>query len=242
VARKGRPRLRALSQLVAQAYPQLDAVDTIRRGVVVVDGRVATNPASLVREGASLTIRGPVALRGEAKLRAALELFDVCVCGRVALDLGAAAGGFTRVLVDAGAKRVYAVDVGHGQLLGSLRRHPRVVNLERTNLAELSRELVPDLVDVVTADLSYVPLASAIPQLNRRVRLAHDADLVALVKPQFELALPVTPTDSATLGAALREAQAGIEAAGWHVVATAPSPVRGSRGAVELLLHARRRS
>jgi 23S rRNA (cytidine1920-2'-O)/16S rRNA (cytidine1409-2'-O)-methyltransferase len=140
LARKGRARLRALIDVVTAARPEVDAEDAIKAGRVVVEGRTLTNPASLVRRDAAITIRreSDDALRGEAKLAAALRTFAVSVEGRVALDLGAAAGGFTRVLLRAGASRVYAVDVGFGQLLGSLRQHPAVVNLERTNLADLS--------------------------------------------------------------------------------------------------------
>lgn len=192
MARKDRARLRMLTYLVTEARPDLDPVEAIRGGLVLVDGRIVANPASLVRGDASIVIRpeGGQALRGEAKLATALRTFCVSVEGRIALDLGAAAGGFTRVLVRAGATRVYAVDVGYGQLLGSLRQHPAVVNLERTNLAVLSPVIVPDTIDVVTADLSYLALAQAVPQLSDRVALAPDADLLAVVKPQFELAFP----------------------------------------------------
>ena len=162
--------------------------------------------------------------------------------GRVALDLGAAAGGFTRVLLRAGARRVYAVDVGFGQLRGSLRQHPAVVNLERTNLADLSPQLVPARIDVVTADLSYVSLARAVRQLNARVIVAADADLVAVIKPQFELGLPEPPSDARQLARAVEAASAGVEHAGWTVTGTEESPVRGARGAIEFLLHASRHS
>src|SRR5207248_8695281 len=113
---------------------------------------------------AAVLVSGPPLLRGETKLRAALAAFDVSVAGRVALDVGAAAGGFTRALLAAGARRVYAVDAGYGQLLGSLRQDPRVVNLEATNLGELSVDLIPDQVELVTLDLSYLALAAAVPQ------------------------------------------------------------------------------
>ncbi len=239
MARKGRTRLRPLARLVPQAFPALDAEDAIRRGCVLVDGAVLTNPASRVRIEAALSLVEPVALRGEAKLRAALVAFRVCVDGRIALDLGAAAGGFTRVLLEAGARRVYAVDAGHGQLLGSLRQDPRVVNLERTNLAELSPRLVPEAIDVVTADLSYVSLTDAIPQLNGRVRFAAAAELVALVKPQFELRAAAPPR-ARDVEAAFEAAAAGIGRAGWRVVAGGRSPIRGAGGSEELFLHARR--
>jgi 23S rRNA (cytidine1920-2'-O)/16S rRNA (cytidine1409-2'-O)-methyltransferase len=184
-----------------------------------------------------VTSHGP--LRGEAKLRAALAGFDVQAAGKVCLDLGAAAGGFTRVLLEAGAVRVYAVDVGFGQLLGSLRQDPRVVNLEATNVAALDTRLIPDAIDLVTIDVSYLALAAAVAQLDRIV-LAHDADLIGLVKPMFELRLATAPSDTISVDAATERAAAAIAAAGWRVIGAMPSPVLGGRGAVEALLHARR--
>jgi 23S rRNA (cytidine1920-2'-O)/16S rRNA (cytidine1409-2'-O)-methyltransferase len=205
---------------------------------VLVDGIPNRNPASLVGAGASLTLQRPVALRGEAKLRHALSAMSVAVAGRVALDVGAAAGGFTRVLLEAGAERVYAVDAGHGQLLGSLRQDPRVVTLERTNLGALTGELVPDVVEVVTMDLSYLPVARAAPQLEA-VRLSPAAELVALVKPQHELGLG-GPADDEQVAEAVDHATDGLAACGWTVVAATRSPVLGARGAVEWLVRAQR--
>jgi 23S rRNA (cytidine1920-2'-O)/16S rRNA (cytidine1409-2'-O)-methyltransferase len=211
-----------------------EPVRLIAEGRVLVNGFPVTNPASLVSRTDSIRVVEPRPLRGEAKLRFALEQFDVELSGRVALDLGAAAGGFTRVLLERGAARVYAVDAGHGQLVGSLRADPRVVNLERTNLAGLRLD---EVVDVVTADLSYVALADAIPQLER-VPLATDAELVALVKPQFELRLQRPPKRAPER--ALAAAGEGVERAGWRVRGTIRSPVRGAGGSVEFLLHAER--
>jgi hypothetical protein len=121
-------------------------------------------------------------MRGGDKLRAALTTFSIDVDGRVALDVGAASGGFTKALLDGGARRVYAVDVGHGQLPGSLRQDDRVVVMERTNIADLDTERVPEPLDVVTLDLSYLSVASAVPQLGR-LRFAGSASLVALINP-----------------------------------------------------------
>jgi len=171
-------------------------------------------------------------------LQAALSTFGIDVRGRVCLDLGAAAGGFTRVLLDAGALRVYAVDAGFGQLLGSLRQDPRVLNLEATNVSRLDTRLIPEPVEVVTIDVSYLALAAAVAQLDGIAIAAH-ADLVGLVKPMFELRLATAPTDPAIVDIATQQATEGIEAAGWRVVGTMPSPVLGARGAVEALLHAR---
>ena len=198
------------------------------------------SPAARLPPVGTVKAAGDDPLRGEPKLAAALDGFGVSVAGRVALDLGAAAGGFTRVLLREGAARVYAVDAGFGQLLGSLRQHPLVVNLERTNLGALDAALVPDTVDIVTADLSYVSLARAVPQLEGRVALAADADLIALVKPMFELGLPEPPTDDDALAEAVRRAGEGVAVAGWHVVSSLPSPVAGTRGSVEFLLHCHR--
>jgi 23S rRNA (cytidine1920-2'-O)/16S rRNA (cytidine1409-2'-O)-methyltransferase len=239
MARKGRARLRRLVDVVAHLHPEFDdPVQEIQTGRLSVDGRVVVNPAMLVRSGAAIAVVREVPLRGEAKLAAALERFEVSVEDRVALDLGAAAGGFTRVLLRAGAARVYAVDAGFGQLLGSLRQEPRVVNLERTNIAALDGRLVPDEIDLVTADLSYVALGTAVGQVTARVRLAPDADLVGLVKPQFVLGRSAPPTAPDELEAAVESAIVGVEAAGWEVRGTIESPVRGSRGAIEFLLHA----
>lgn len=238
MAPRQRARRRALIDLVGEACPDEDAAAVIAGGSVLVNGIPVTNPRSLVRAGTAIELRQEQPLRGERKLKAALDVFGVSVAGRVALDLGASAGGFTRALLTAGAARVYAVDAGFGQLLGSLRQHPGVVNLERTNLTELTTALVPDAVEVVTADLSYVSLATALPQLA--VELDADADLVAVVKPQFELGLPARPMDSALLEGAGGKAAEGARAAGWRVRGLVESPIRGAAGAIELFLHAQR--
>jgi 23S rRNA (cytidine1920-2'-O)/16S rRNA (cytidine1409-2'-O)-methyltransferase len=240
MARKGRA-LRPLARELGRRFPGIEDPETlVAAGDVLVDGMPNRNPASLVAPGASLALRRSTTLRGEAKLRHALVAMSVPVAGRVALDVGAAAGGFTRALLEAGAARVYAVDAGYGQLLGSLRQHPRVVVRERTNLGGLSPVLLPDEVDVVTMDLSYLPVARAAPQLER-VTLASGADLVALVKPQHELHLGAAPADDRQVGAAVAHAADGLSACGWDVADSVRSPVLGARGAVEWLVHARRR-
>jgi len=239
--KKGKRTIRKpLVELLAAARPDIiDPLAAIAAGRVVVAGRIVTNPRSLVARDASIVVAGPAPLRGTVKLQAALAIFDAPIAGRIALDVGAASGGFTRALLDAGARRVYAVDAGHGQLLGSLRQDARVVDLEATNLGVLDRALVPDAIDVVTLDLSYLALAAAVGQLERIAFAAH-ADLIALVKPMFELRLARPPTDRAALDEAVARAARGVAAAGWEVVAHADSPLLGARGARELFLHARR--
>jgi 23S rRNA (cytidine1920-2'-O)/16S rRNA (cytidine1409-2'-O)-methyltransferase len=155
----------------------------------------------------------------------------------VALDLGAAAGGFTQALLEAGAARVYAVDAGSGQLRGWLRTDPRVVNLERTNLADVGPRLVPEPVDLVTLDLSYLALADALPQLDRAV-LAPGAALLALVKPTYELHAATLADDPARVAEAVDAVRKRMSREGWAVQATVPSSIKGSRGAVEVFVHA----
>jgi 23S rRNA (cytidine1920-2'-O)/16S rRNA (cytidine1409-2'-O)-methyltransferase len=183
-----------------------------------------------------LTVDAPAELRGTRKLRAALAAFAVPVAGRVCVDVGASTGGFTTALLEAGARRVYAVDAGHGQLLGSLRQDPRVVVHERTNLAAIDA-VVTEPIALATVDLSYLALARAAPQLAR-IPFVAGADLVALVKPMFELGLATAPVDDASLAEATRRAAEGLAAAGFTVVATMASPVAGGGGAREGFVHA----
>ena len=184
---KGRPR--ELGAELAARFPDLaDPEAAVEAGRVLVAGRPVLNLHSRVPPGAPVVVLPARPLRGAAKLSAALDQFRVTVEGRVALDLGASAGGFTSVLLARGVIRVYAVDAGHGQLLGSLRQDPRVINLESTNLARLDSKLVPEVVELVTVDLSFTALAVAIPQLDPAL-LGQKAELVALVKPMFELGL-----------------------------------------------------
>src|SRR4051794_20322664 len=236
-SRQRRPLVREL----ARRFPDVEASaeELIAAGAVTVDGVPRTNPRMLVDAGSSVRIDGePRALRGEAKLRAALDGFGVDPAGAIALDAGAAAGGFVRALLDAGARRVYAVDAGYGQLRGSLAQDERVVNLERTNLGELTRELVPEPVELVTPDVGFLALTDAVPQLEA-IEIAPRARLLGLVKPMFELGLAGLP-DDALVDEAIDRAASGIAAAGWAVLATMRSAVTGSRGAVEGWVHAKR--
>jgi 23S rRNA (cytidine1920-2'-O)/16S rRNA (cytidine1409-2'-O)-methyltransferase len=228
---------RLLLDIVRGTFPGDDAAALIAAGNVLVDGVPVTTVRSRVRAGAHVSVRSPTVLRGSGKLRAAIHAFDVAVAGRVALDVGAAAGGFTRVLLEAGARTVYAVDAGHGQLLGSLRQDERVVNLEAVNVADLDTTLIPDPVEVISVDVSYLSLSAAVAQLGR-LSITPGAVLVGLVKPMFELRAATAPTDRASLDAALAAASAGVARAGWQVRGWIDSPVPGSRGARELLLHA----
>jgi 23S rRNA (cytidine1920-2'-O)/16S rRNA (cytidine1409-2'-O)-methyltransferase len=239
VARKP-GRFRTLRQELERLRPDLDDLDeAIASGHVLVNGVPSTNPNTGVAAGTSIVFREPKVFRGLTKLRGALQAFDVDARGGVALDAGASAGGFVQAWLEAGARRVYAVEVGYGQLLGSLRQDSRVVNLERTNIGELDRDKVPDAVDLISLDLGFLSLATGVPQLGR-LELVRGADLLALVKPTAELGLPSPPEDEPSIREAVERASAAVTEAGWEVLQAVESPIRGSRGAVEWFLHGRR--
>ena len=225
-----------LVDLMAGRADDVSALIISRR--VEVDGRVIDNPAALVPEAAAVVIRPERVLQGTRKLRAVLGDAGVDPSGRACLDVGAAAGGFTSALLEAGARIVYALDAGYGQLTGALRQDPRVVNLERTNLAELDRSAVPEPVDLVTVDLSYLSLARALPQLAP-LALTPGAELLALVKPTFELHRSRLASGEDDVDQAGQRAAEAAVASGWIVVGVLPSPVPGRGGAREAFLHAR---
>jgi streptomycin 6-kinase len=233
-------RFVALTVLLARRRPDVDP-SAIPDGRVLVDGRVLTSPVARVRHDAALRVLPERRLRGDIKLSHALDRLGVDVAGRLAVDVGAGAGGFTTALLDRGARRVYAVDAGVGQLLGRLRSDPRVVNLERHNLAAIDTTVVPEVVELVTVDLSYLAVADAVPQLEQ-LDLDADADLVALVKPTFELRRSALASSPQEIAAAVRLAAEATQRAGWTILGQCAAPATGQRGAREVFLHARRRA
>jgi 23S rRNA (cytidine1920-2'-O)/16S rRNA (cytidine1409-2'-O)-methyltransferase len=233
-----RAPLVALTTLLQRRFPGLDdPARLIKEGAVLVNGMPAEGPRTRVRADAAIQIRRPRPLRGTIKLAHALAAFGIDAAGAVALDLGAAAGGFTQALLDAGAARVYAVDAGTGQLRGWLRADPRVVNLERTNLARLGPHLISELADLITMDLSYLAIADAIGQVHPQI-LTPAAQLIALVKPTFELHAAVLADQPPQVAAAVKTAARALENHGWRVLGQQPSPIQGAKGAVEILIHA----
>jgi 23S rRNA (cytidine1920-2'-O)/16S rRNA (cytidine1409-2'-O)-methyltransferase len=228
----------ALLTLLQRRFPGLDdPAELIGKGVVLVNGLPSTNLRTRVRADAAIRIHRPRPLRGTIKLACALTTFRIRAAGVVALDLGAAAGGFTQALLDAGAARVYAVDAGAGQLRGWLRADSRVINLERTNLAQLNRRLIGEPVDLITMDLSYLAVADAIGQIDWQL-LAQAAQLIALIKPTFELHAAALADQPQQVAAAVDAAARALEDHGWQVLGRQQSPILGSKGAVEVLVHA----
>jgi 23S rRNA (cytidine1920-2'-O)/16S rRNA (cytidine1409-2'-O)-methyltransferase len=209
-----------------------------------VAGRPALKDTTLIRpqDPVALTpAEGRFVSRGGEKLAAALERFVVDPSGRTCLDAGASTGGFTDCLLAAGADAVIAVDVGYGQLDFRLRQDPRVTVLERTNVRELRRDTLPLAPSLVVADLSFIPLALALPALAEIS--TQDSEFVLLVKPQFE-ALPreVEPggvvRDPAVHRRAIERVATACTELGLASMSVMASPLRGPAGNAEFLLHA----
>ncbi len=197
------------------------------------------NPRAQVPADASLRVVRARRLRGDIKLSYALDALGVPVSGRIAVDCGASAGGFTAALLVRGAQRVYSVDVGVGQLIGRLRADPLVVNCEGHKLAVVDRSVVPEVVGVITMDLSYLPISDALPQIAN-LKLERSADLVVLVKPTFELRAASLVRDDEDVRRAVERATQAMTALGWHVRGQCDAPTTGRRGAREVFLHGRR--
>jgi 23S rRNA (cytidine1920-2'-O)/16S rRNA (cytidine1409-2'-O)-methyltransferase len=227
--------------LVTSRTAAREAVDA---GLVTVGGRPATKAATLVAldEPVQLTAAvRPFVSRGGSKLEPALERFGVAPAGRRCLDAGASTGGFTDVLLRSGAAHVVAIDVGYGQLAWELRNDERVTVYERTNIRDVTVDMLPYAPSLVVADLSFISLATVVPTL---VGLAADeATFVVLVKPQFEAGPGAVGRggvvrDPSTWAAAIQRVADAFTSAGAGVRGLVASPLRGPAGNVEFLLHA----
>jgi len=217
-------------------------------GLVWSEGRRLDKPGTIVAADAPLEVQGrehPWVSRGGIKLAHALDFFAIDPAGAVALDIGASTGGFTDVLLTRGARRVYAVDVGHGQLAWKLRQDPRVVVRERLNARHLTREEIPEAVDLVVCDASFISLTTLLPA--PLALTAPEARLVALIKPQFEVGKGRVGKGGVVRDPALHREVCDAIAAwlatrpDWHVEGVTESPIRGPEGNIEFLIHARRR-
>ena len=223
-------------------------MELISRGVVLVSGTLADKPARLVSPAEPIELLGdppPFVSRGGEKLRAALDRFALDPAGLRALDAGASTGGFTDCLLQAGAARVVAVDVGHGQIHPRLRGDPRVVNLERLDVRDVTLATVEDEpVDLVVADLSFISATRAVPVLTGPVATP-GAPLVVLVKPQFEAGRVEASRgrgvirDPVVHRRTLAEVATALVDAGAVIMGVMPSPLTGHAGNIEFLLYAR---
>lgn len=217
----------------------------IMAGEVVVDGKVIDKAGTRVSPTAAIEVKGklPYVSRGGLKLAQALQVFPVEVKGRVCLDAGASTGGFTDCLLQNGAKRVIAVDVGYGQFAWKLRQDPRVVLMEKTNVRYLTVEKLPELPSLITADLSFISLEKVLTPLISL--LSEDGEIITLVKPQFEAG-----RDKVGKKGVVREAEVHMEvltkiisigeSLRLKLGGVTYSPILGPEGNIEFLIYWRR--
>lgn len=218
----------------------------IEAGRVTAAGKVVAKPSESVDEDAEIVAEAahPWVGRGALKLVHALDLWPILVKGRVAVDVGASTGGFTEVLLSRGAAKVFAVDVGRDQLHPKLRGDARVVDLSGVDARTLDPERVPTQADLIVSDVSFISLTKALPAALGLA--ARGADLVALVKPQFEAGREHVGKgglvkDAEVIARVQREIVDFLERAGWSVKGLAESPITGGEGQVERLVWAAKR-
>jgi 23S rRNA (cytidine1920-2'-O)/16S rRNA (cytidine1409-2'-O)-methyltransferase len=215
----------------------------IEAGLVTADGEVVRKPSGTIPAGAVVEARAahPWVSRGGVKLAAALEAFGIDPAGRDCLDIGSSTGGFTQVLLEGGAARVTAVDVGTGQMHASLRGDPRLALHETIDARALTPEMLGEPPSLIVIDVSFIPLGLVLPHV---LGLAGEpADLVALVKPQFEVGRKHAPKgivrDASARTAACESVRRTIEGLGWTVTGLIESPIHGGDGNIEYLIGAR---
>lgn len=214
----------------------------IMAGKVYVNGQKADKAGELVTPADNIEFRGEqlkYVSRGGLKLEKAMELYGFRLDGKVCMDVGASTGGFTDCMLQSGASKVYSVDVGYGQLAWNLRQSEKVVNLERTNIRYITKEQVPDTVDFVSIDVSFISLGLVIPVLPPL--LADDAMMVCLVKPQFEAGREKVGKhgvvrNPATHIEVLERAVGFAKKSGFGIVGIEFSPIKGPQGNIEYLM------
>ena len=219
------------------------AKTTVMSGHVFVNGQRADKPGMPVAEDAVVEVRGdalPFVSRGGYKLDKALKVFPVDPAGKVCIDCGASTGGFTDVLLQHGAAKVYAVDVGYGQLAWKLRSDERVVNLERTNLRYVTEEQIPEKLDLAVMDVSFISIRLVLPAV--KALLKPDADYICLIKPQFEAGRDEVGKKGVVRDEKVhREVVQGIldfvPTIGMSAVGLDYSPIKGPEGNIEYICH-----
>ncbi len=231
-----------------ELYPSREqAQRAIMAGEVRINEQVATKPSLMVAPDAQIVTTAPPRFvgRGGLKLEGALNHFVIDVGGIAAADIGASTGGFTDCLLQRGARLLYAIDVGHGQLSWKIRSDPRVVVLEKVNARTLSHTLIPDALDLCVIDVSFISLTLMLP--NAFALLRPSGIVLALIKPQFELERSAVSRGGIVRDAALhekaqRKIASFIEQLGHDVTGVAPSVITGTNGNQEFFICARKRS
>ena len=216
----------------------------IMAGKVLVKGKKVEKAGEMVLVDADIVLIGediPYVSRGGLKLEKALDEFNIDVTGKVAIDVGASTGGFTDCLLQRGAKKVYAIDVGYGQLDLKLRNDPRVINIERQNIRYIEKKVVPEDVDLVTIDSSFISLVKIIPKILEFI--GEYGALIALIKPQFEVGKGEVGKggvvrDEAKQRAVVEKIREFCTDSGLSVIGVVESPILGPKGNREFLIYA----
>lgn len=219
------------------------AKTTIMSGLVFVNGQRADKPGMSVSPDAKIEVHGdalPFVSRGGFKLDKALKVFPVDPSGKVCIDCGASTGGFTDVLLQHGAARVYAVDVGYGQLAWKLRNDERVINLERTNLRYVTEEQIPETLDIAVMDVSFISIRLVLPAVKQLLKPG--ADIICLIKPQFEAGREEVGKKGVVRDESVhKEVVNGIlqfaPTIGLSVMGLDFSPIKGPEGNIEYICH-----
>lgn len=217
----------------------------IMGGKILVNGLVADKAGTLVKQDDILTVKSkmPYVSRGGIKLEHAIQYFNVDVKNKISMDVGASTGGFTDCLLQNGARKVYAIDVGYGQFDLKLRNNARVILFEKTNIRYLKEDLIHDKIDIAVIDLSFISLLKVMPKISGLLR--RHGEIVALVKPQFEVGKKDVGKggvvkDESKRSAAVENIKNELTKSGFVVSGTTESPIKGTKGNVEYLIHCKK--
>ncbi len=215
----------------------------IMEGKVIVNGSTVAKAGTLVNKNAEIILKKadiPYVGRGGLKLKAALDFFHISPSDKIVMDIGCSTGGFTDCVLKENALKVYAVDVGYGQIDWSLRQNPKVVLLEKTNIRYLEKEKIPDLVDLIVIDVSFISLTKVLPACLDF--LDKQGEILALVKPQFEVGKNMVEKggvikDESKRRAAVEYINAFAVSIGLDTIGIFESPVHGQKGNIEYFIH-----
>lgn len=213
----------------------------IKQKCIFVEGELIDKPSKMVEEGSKIEIKGevlPFVSRGGLKLQKAIEVFGISLQGKIAMDIGASTGGFTDCMLQHGVRKVYAIDVGHGQLVDSLKEDKRVVNLEGTNIKEVSEEW--EKVDFISIDVSFISLTHVLEKAYQLLK--ENGEMVVLIKPQFEAGPEALNKngivkDKKTHAKVIEKIMLYASSLGFTVQSLEYSPIKGGNGNIEYLLY-----
>mgnify|MGYP002335939319 CR=1 FL=1 len=219
----------------------------IMEGKVFVNGMPSPKAGAMVAEDAAIELKGediPYVSRGGLKLEAAVKHFNISLKDKTAMDVGSSTGGFTDCMLQNGAKKIYCIDVGYGQLAWKLRQDQRIVLIERTNVRYLERNKIPDEIDIAAIDVSFISLTKVVPAVLEFLK--KDGEIIALIKPQFEAGKGEVGKggivkDEAKRLKTVEYVRESLESLGLETIGVMQSPIAGQKGNIEFLIYMKRR-